>query len=393
MNRLASNDDDKKVRDWFVEETRLYGCFHKIDHMGNIFAIRPGQNNDLPPIAIGSHLDTQPTGGRYDGILGVLCGIEVLRILHENQVTTYAPFAIVNWTNEEGARFPPAMLASGVWAEEFTTDYGQSRSDHSGITLGEELSRIGYLGPEPCSYKSIPLLAHFECHIEQGTLLEEANLPVGAVKGVQCIGWYNIHVTGKESHCGSAPMNRRHDALLAAANIIVAVNKLAAEGEYFEKGSRATIAVINSEPQSINTIAGKVQMSLDVRCVTDEDLKGLETLISNSIDGVAERHGVDVEFKNIWTSPGIDFDNLMVQCVQDSAASIDCHKTLVSSVGHDSVYTSKRVPTAMLFTRCRDGVSHNPAEYTTPEDCAASAEVMLGAYLRYDDLVRDSHGA
>lgn len=186
---------------------------------------------------------------------GVLCGIEVLRVLHENDVSTYAPFAVVNWTNEEGARFPPAMLGSGVWGGEFTVDYALSRTDESGTTMGDELDRIGYTGSTPCAYETVPLLAHLECHIEQGTKLEESNLPVGVVRGVQTIGWYHITVSGRESHCGSTPMTRRRDALLTAARLIVAVNDIVLEKEHQDEGSKASVAVIHSSPQSVNTVS------------------------------------------------------------------------------------------------------------------------------------------
>lgn len=186
---------------------------------------------------------------------GVCCGIEVLRVLNDNNVLTYAPFAVVNWTNEEGARFPPAMLGSGVWAGEFTVDYALSRPDESGTTMGNELGRIGYAGSIPCAYESVPLLAHLECHIEQGTKLEQCNLPVGVVRGIQTIGWYHITLSGKESHCGSTPMAARHDALLTAARMIVAVNDIVLEREHQEEGSKATVAVIHSSPQSINTVS------------------------------------------------------------------------------------------------------------------------------------------
>ncbi|RDW57598.1 putative N-carbamoyl-L-amino acid hydrolase [Coleophoma cylindrospora] len=393
MNRLTANDDDRKVRDWFIATTKEYGCTHKIDAMGNIFAIRPGENNNLPPIAIGSHLDTQPTGGRYDGILGVVSGMEVMKVLHENNVTSYAPLAVINWTNEEGARFPPCMLGSGVWAGQFTTEYGHARVDAAGITLGNELERIGYIGTEACSFETNPILAHFEVHIEQGPILDQAELPAAVVGGVQSMRWYDMKVVGREAHTGSTPMDRRSDALLGAAKMIVEANRIATTGALADRGARATIAVINSSPQSINTISGDVQMNLDIRSPFDEDVLEIERQCREGFDKISTEHGLTLNFETIWVSPAVNFNETMKQCVRSSALEIGCHLQLTSGAGHDAVYTSKRVPTAMIFARSRDGVSHNPAEYTRPEDCAAAAQVLLGAYLRYDDLVRQEHAA
>ena len=336
--------------------------------MGNIFAIRPGENNDLPPIGLGSHLDTQPTGGKYDGILGVVSGMEVLKTIHANNITTYAPLAVINWTNEEGARFPPAMLSSGVWGGAFTTEYGHNRSDMDGITLKQELERIGFLGEIPCSYDANPLSAHFEVHIEQGPILDAAESAVGIVKGVQSIRWYNVDVVGREAHTGTTPMDRRSDALLGAAKMIVETNRFVTEGELAARGARATIAVINSGPQSINTIAGKVRMGLDIRAPADADVETVEALCRARFEEICKEHGLTMEFDCFWISPALHFDPIMVQCVRDSAKSIDCGMELVSGAGHDSVYTSLKVPTAMIFVRCRDGVSHNPAEYSRPEE-------------------------
>lgn len=369
MNRLAANDDDKKVRDWFIAETAKYGCHHKVDEMGNIFAIRPGQNNNLPPIGLGSHLDTQPTGGKYDGILGVISAIEVLKVLHQYKITTYAPVAVIDWTNEEGARFPPAMLCSGVWGGEFTVDWAHARADPEGRTLKEELQRIGYLGTVPCSYDANPLLAHFEVHIEQGPILDRAEQAAAVVKGVQSMRWYNVQITGREAHTGTTPMESRSDALLGAAKMIVATNKIVTEGAIFERGGRASIAVINSLPQSINTISGNVRLGLDIRAPADSDVKLIESLCKKQFQEICDEHGLKMEIDNFWVSPAVNFNPTMVQCVRESCNSVGCDSLeLVSGAGHDSVYTSSKVPTAMIFVRCHDGISHNPTEYSRPEE-------------------------
>ena len=341
--------------------------------MGNIFAVRPGLNNKLPPIALGSHLDTQPTGGKYDGILGVTCAIEVLRTVHAAKITTYAPLCVVNWTNEEGARFPPAMLCSGVWGGAFTEEYGQSRPDllNPSVTLGDELKRIGYLGETPSSYEANPLLAHFEVHIEQGPILEGVDLRVAPVLGVQSIRWYNVNVTGREAHTGTTPMDRRSDTLLGAAEMIVATNKAVTtdDAELAARGARATIAVVESKPQAINTIAGQVKLGLDVRSPDDADVELVDKRLRSAFDEIAKRHGLKYELDNFWVSPALKFDPTMVDCVRQSVKAMGSEgMEIVSGAGHDSVYTARKVPTAMIFVRCKDGVSHNPAEYSSPEE-------------------------
>lgn len=340
-------------------ETQKYGCTVTVDAMGNIFAVRPGENSSLPPIAMGSHLDTQPTGGRYDGILGVTAGMEVLKTLYTAGVTTYAPLAVVNWTNEEGARFPPAMLALGVWAGAFTTEYGLNRTDPDGVTLKDELARIGFLGTTPCSHVAQPLLAHFEVHIEQGSMLDAAEQAIAVVRGVQSIRWYHIDLVGREAHTGTTPMDRRSDTLLGAAKMIVATNEFVTTGALAVRQARATVAVVNSLPQSINTIAGRVRLSLDVRAPQDADVEAVEQLCRARFAAIGAEFGLDVSFDCFWVSPALHFDPVMVQCVRASAAAMGCHMELVSGAGNDSAYTSQQVPSAMVFARCRDGISHN----------------------------------
>ncbi|KPI40106.1 N-carbamoyl-L-amino acid hydrolase [Cyphellophora attinorum] len=331
MNRLSANDDDKRVRDWFVAETAKCGCVHKVDSMGNIFAIRPGQNNDLPPIGLGSHLDTQPTGGKYDGILGVLCAMEVLSTVHEARVTTYAPLAVVNWTNEEGARFPPAMLGSGVWAGQFTLEHGQTRQSVTGETMKQELERIGYLGSTPCSNTDNPLSAHFEVHIEQGTILDGAEQPVGIIRGAQSVRWYRLVVTGRAEHTGGTPMDKRSDSLLVAAQMIVNVNEVA-----LRRNFRATVSTARSDPVSMNTIAGKVELSLDLRAPTDQDMEELESELKQAFSSISAKHGTEFSMDIVWDSRATYFDEQMVDCVRQAAISQGCEHEMMSYIGHDS---------------------------------------------------------
>ncbi|TFK52801.1 putative N-carbamoyl-L-amino acid hydrolase [Heliocybe sulcata] len=390
MNRLSLNDDDRRVREWFVEQVNACGCTVKVDQMGNIFATRPGKNNSLPPIGMGSHLDTQPAGGKYDGIVGVLSALEALRTIHDNQLETYAPIAVVNWTNEEGARFPPAMLASGVWGGAFSLEHGHSRSDASGKTVKSELERIGFLGDTECSYEADPLSAHFEVHIEQGPALEAEDLRVGVVTGVQSMNWYNVVLRGREQHCGTTPMNMRADTLLCAAKMIQSINAQALS----LPGSLASVAVINSTPQSINTLAGRVQFNIDARASSNELLAQLEERLEAACREIAGNDGVKIEvWDRIWRCPKTAFDETAVEMVRRSAREVESgkFKEMISGAGHDSVYTARKVPTAMIFIRCKDGISHNPVEYSSQEDIQAGANVLLGAVLRYDEFLKNNH--
>jgi len=228
------------------------------------------------------------------------------------------------------------MLGSGVWAEQFTTEYGHTRVDSVGITLGDELKRIGYVGPETASFKTNPLLAHFEVHIEQGPILDKAEMPAGVVRGVQSMKWYNLKVIGREAHTGSTPMDRRSDALLGAVKMIVEANRIATTGDLAKRGARATIAVINASPQSINTISGDVQMNLDLRSPHDQDVEEIEKLCKENFLKICEEHGLSLTFDAIWNSPAVNFNETMKQCVSSSALEVGCTMELTSGAGHDS---------------------------------------------------------
>ncbi|KAL5508550.1 hypothetical protein ACEPAH_6169 [Sanghuangporus vaninii] len=382
MNRLTLNDDDKKVREWFVEQVKKYGCSVKVDEVGNIFAIRLGKNESLPPIGMGSHLDTQPAGGKYDGIVGVHCALEVLKTLHENNVETYAPVAVIDWTNEEGARFPPAMLCSGVWAGKFSKEYAYDRVDLKGKKFGDELERIGFKGDTPASYEMNKLSAHYEVHIEQGPILETEDKPIGVVTGVQAISWFNVELRGREQHCGTTPMDKRADTLLTAAKMIVAINSIALR----TPGGFASVAVINSSPQSINTLASSVQFNIDVRAKDDETLASLESELEKACWEIADDASVEMRvWERFWNARRTVFDERCVGFVREAVQEAGLGwREIQSGAGHDSVYTASRVPTSMIFVRCKDGISHNPAEYASPEDIAAGATVLLGAVLRHD---------
>ena len=404
MDRLALNDDDKQIRDWFIAEAKAIGCATRIDQMGNLFAVRPGTNRDTPPIMMGSHLDTQPTGGRYDGILGVNAGLEVLRVLHENNVETTSPIGVVNWTNEEGARFPMMAVASGVWAGavplETAWDLAEVSASEDGKkrTMREELTRIGYLGEMPASFEFNPFAAHFELHIEQGPILEDEQRKIGIVKGVQAFKWFNITVSGRDTHAGTTPFNARMDSMLCAAKLIVASNKIAKDSN-----GLATTGILNALPGSINTMAHTVTFTLDIRHVDDSKLASIEADCRTEFARIATQDsekGCKVSWELLVDSPAVVFHDDCIACVSASAAEAvkDLPVTaadgkmcipMISGAGHDSCYTNRRCPTSMIFTPTKDGVSHNPREFCSDEDCAVGAQALLGAVLRYDTMLKE----
>ncbi|OTB00880.1 hypothetical protein M426DRAFT_26111 [Hypoxylon sp. CI-4A] len=399
MSRLALSDSDKQARDWFVETTKGLGCNATVDAMGNIFAVRPGRREG-PATFAGSHLDTQPSGGRYDGILGIQAGIEMLRVLQDHQIETEFPVGVVNWTNEEGARFPLSMSSSGVWAEEIPLDRAHNLQEvGSGTaTMKSELERIGYLGSTPASYRSVPMAAHFELHIEQGPILETEKQKVGVVKGVQAYKWFTVNIQGRDAHTGTTPLNSRADAMLLAARLITHSHRLATA-----HSALASTGILTLNPGSTNTIPGQVSFTLDVRAPADAIVEAMEVDLKrdfaalaagNDIDGLLARstpgRPLGVEWKTDFVSPATIFHPDCIAAVRASAEAVTGSASLVrdmsSGAGHDSVYANRRCPTSMIFVPSKNGVSHNPEEYTSPEDCALGAEVLLQSVLRYDRL-------
>lgn len=389
--RLTLSDLDKQVRDWFIVETKKLGCTVKVDEVGNIFAIYPGKDNSVPPTAIGSHLDTQPTGGRYDGILGVLSGLEVLRTLKENNYVPNYPIAVINWTNEEGARFPMSIMASSVWSEQIPKKvvYNlESVTDNPPVTVEHELKRIGYMGETKASYKENPIAAHFEIHIEQGPILENEEKEIGIVTGVQAYAWYKVKVNGKASHTGTTPFAARSDALLAASKMVVKGNEIATKHQ-----GLFSVGVFNLNPGVVNVIPGDVSFTVDARHVKDDVLSQIIDDVKTEFDAIAKSSGrtIQVEFEHIYTSNAVLFHPDCIKCVTESAKELFGNKvrTIVSGAGHDSCATNSRVPTSMIFIPSRDGISHNPEEYSTPQQVANGFEVLLNAVLKYD-LLRKS---
>jgi N-carbamoyl-L-amino-acid hydrolase len=375
--RLALTDEDRAGRDLFVGWCREIGCGIEIDDMGNIFARREGRNPDLPPVVAGSHLDTQPHGGKFDGIYGVLAALEVLRSLHDHGITTEAPLEAVVWTNEEGSRFAPAMIASGVYAGLFDKEYAWARSDSDGNTIGDELRRIGYLGEAACGEH--PIGALFEAHIEQGPILEAERNQVGVVVGGQGQRWYDLTLRGQDSHAGSTPMPGRRDALVAAAEVVSAVQALALE---YAPGAVATVGEMDVRPNSRNTIPGEVFLTVDIRNPEDETLAAMAADLDSRVAEIAARHGVECALLEIWEKPPVKFAPECIDAVESAARRLGySHQRIVSGAGHDACQVCLVAPTSMIFVPCAGGLSHNEAESAEPEDLEAGCNVLLHAML------------
>ena len=375
--RLALTDVDKLGRDLFVRWCEDAGCSVSYDAMGNIFARRPGRDNSLPPIMTGSHLDSQPTGGKFDGAYGVLAGLEVIRTLNDLDYQTEAPLEVVAWTNEEGSRFAPAMVGSGVFAQVFDLDYGLSRADQDGNTLGQELQRIGYAGSEQPGQH--PVGAYFEAHIEQGPILEAAGKTIGVVQGAQGQRWYEVTVTGQEAHAGPTPMLVRRDALVGAARMVEAVNRIGLE---HQPNACATCGMLNVMPNSRNVIPGQVWFTVDFRHPDDAILAAMDQALRQELAQIAEAARLELALEQIWHSPATPFDESCVAAVRKGTEQAGyAHMDIISGAGHDAVYMAKIAPAAMIFVPCENGISHNEIENATPQDIAAGCNVLLHAML------------
>jgi len=376
--RLALTDEDKQGRDLFINWCKDIGCTIEIDDMGNIFARRAGRNNELPPIVAGSHLDTQPHGGKFDGIYGVLAALEAVRSMHDANIKTEAPVEIVVWTNEEGSRFAPAMIASGVYAGLFEKEYAWSRQDSDGKTLGEELERIGYKGEQACG--SHPIGALLEAHIEQGPILEANQNQIGIVQGGQGQKWYDVTIKGQDSHAGSTPMPGRRDALVAAADMIGKLQKLALD---FAPHAVSTVGEMSVMPNSRNTIPGEVLFSVDIRNPDVEVLAQMDGAFRTMSEKCAQQHAVEIVIDEIWDKPPVKFDQNCIDAVAASAAEHGySHQPIVSGAGHDACQVCLVAPTSMIFVPCAGGLSHNEQESAEPADLEAGCNVLLGAILR-----------
>ena len=375
--RLALTDLDKQSRDLFIEWCEAVGCSIKVDKMGNIFARRPGRDNELAPVITGSHLDSQPTGGRFDGVYGVLSGLEVLRTLNDLGYETERPIEVAVWTNEEGSRFAPAMVASGVFGGVYDLEYGLSRPDQDGKTMGEELERIGYAGAEEVGGRDVH--AYFEAHIEQGPILEDEELTIGVVTDAQGQRWYEATLTGVESHAGPTPMPVRKDALLGAARIVDLVNRIGLDNAPV---ACATVGMMNVYPNSRNVIPGQVFMTIDFRHPDDDVLAGMDAAFREGVQSIVDGIGLELEIEQIFYYAPIHFDEDCVSAVREGATNCNYSmREMVSGAGHDACYVSMVAPTSMIFIPCVDGISHNEVEDAKPEWVTAGCDVLLHAIL------------
>ncbi|HEV3430851.1 MAG TPA: Zn-dependent hydrolase [Paraburkholderia sp.] len=375
--RLALTELDRQGRDLFVQWAREAGCTIRVDRMGNIFARRAGTNPDAAPVLTGSHADTQPTGGRYDGIYGVLGGLEVVRALNDAGIETGHPVEVVIWTNEEGSRFAPAMIASGVYAGVYPLEYGLSRTDASGTTIGEALAHIGYAGDEPVG--GTPIHAAYELHIEQGAILERSGKTIGVVTAGQGQRWYEIELEGVDAHAGTTPMDLRRDALVGAARMIAFVEAL---GRSYAPHGRATVGMIEARPNSRNTVPGRCFFTVEFRHPESEVLAQMDAQLRAELARVAQDAQLGHKIEQIFNYAPVPFAPECIEAVRRAADDLGLpNAEIVSGAGHDACYLARVAPTGMIFIPCVDGLSHNEGEAITPEWAEAGANVLLHAML------------
>ena len=378
VQRLTLSDEDKKARDLFVKWLKELDLKITIDEMGNIFGRQPGRNDNLAPVMSGSHIDSQPKGGRFDGILGVMGALEVMRTLHENKVKTERPFVIVDWTNEEGSRFAPAMVASGVWAGALKRDWVYDRTDINGKRFEDELIRIGYKGTVAC--KKFPVHCYYEYHIEQGPILEREGKKIGAPKGILCLHWYDVYLEGEANQVGPTPMEGRHDALCAAAEMILKVNALPGR---MGGNLVATVGEIQNYPNSRNIIPDKVHFTVDIRSWDDDHALKAWEMVRKDFEDIAARRGCPIKIEETWRVEHSPFDEKLVERILKAADTLGYSSLyMVSGAGHDASYMNQVCPTAMIFVPSIGGRSHVEVENTTWEDCEAGANVLLQVVLQ-----------
>ena len=377
VSRLALTDEDKRARDLFIAQVKAAGCLVRIDRMGNIIARRPGRRDDLDPVLIGSHGDSQPGGGRYDGIYGVLGGLEVLHTLNDHGVELARPLDLVMWTNEEGSRFAPAMIGSAVFSGASTLDYGLSRPSADGKTLGDELQRIGYAGTDDMAGYRIH--AAFELHIEQGPILEKAGNTIGVVTAAQGQRWYEISLSGVASHAGTTPMDTRQDALLGLARLVEEVNRI---GLVESPHGRATVGMVRIGPNSRNVIPGEAWLAVEFRHPSEDVLVRMDSRLRETTSEIAAGLQLDSALQQIFAYPSVPFDHRCITAVRQAAQSLGySHQDIISGAGHDACNLAKIAPTSMIFVPCIGGLSHNEAENITDDWAEAGANVLLHAAL------------
>ncbi len=375
--RLTLTDLDKQGRDLVTRWAREAGMSVTIDKIGNGFMRRPGRNNSLPPIMTGSHIDTQPTGGKFDGNYGVLAGIEVVRTLNDLGIETEAPIEVAFWTNEEGSRFVPVMMGSGVFAKAFTLEHAYAARDTEGKSVGEELARIGYIGSEEPGQH--PIGAYFETHIEQGPVLEDNDITIGVVQGVLGIRWFDCTVTGMEAHAGPTPMALRKDAMQVAAPIM---QEVVATALRHAPHGRGTVGMVHVHPNSRNVIPGRVKFSIDLRNSTDAVVDQMADEVKAFAARLSQQSGLDVKIELVSSYSAIGFHADCIDAVARAAQQLGySNMPVVSGAGHDAVYMAKLAPSGMIFIPCKDGISHNEIEDAKAEHITAGCNVLLHAML------------
>lgn len=384
--RLALTDLDRQGRDLVIGWAKEAGMTVTIDKIGNGFLRRPGKNNDLPPIVTGSHIDTQPTGGKFDGNYGVLAGLEVVRTLDDHGIQTEAPIEVAFWTNEEGSRFVPVMMGSGVFAKAFSLEHAYAATDAEGHSVQAELERIGYVGDEEPGKH--PIGAYFETHIEQGPVLEDNDVVIGVVPGVLGIRWYDCTVTGMEAHAGPTPMALRKDAMQVAAKLIQEVVAIAYRHEPHGRGTVGNVLV---HPNSRNVIPGEVKFSVDLRNSTNELVDDMDADLRNVIANVQRESGLPIELEVVSEYAATPFHEECVTAVEHAAQRLGySNMRVVSGAGHDAIYMARLAPAGMIFIPCKDGISHNEIEDAKPEHITAGCNVLLHAMLERAGVVQEA---
>ena len=377
VRRLALSEVDKAGRDRFRADCEALGLTVRVDAIGNMFARREGRDPTRKPVLFGSHLDSQPSGGKFDGALGVLAGLEVMRSLNDLGLVTEAPVELVNWTDEEGSRFGHSLLGSGVWAGVLPLAKAYDLPDTAGITAGAALDAIGYRGSEPAAV--FPADSYFELHIEQGPILEREGKQIGIVTGAQSQVWYDAVTTGQDAHAGTTPPSARRDALVCAARIIDRVDYLMRR--YGENG-RGTVGQLLVSPNSRNVIPGEVRFSVEFRHPEDLVVDDLDATFEREAQAIARAMGVTFQLTKVLRNPAQPFDPACLDLVRQGAARAGYStREIVSGAGHDAVYVARHIPTAMIFTPCKDGLSHNELESIEPTEAEAGCQVLFEAVL------------
>jgi N-carbamoyl-L-amino-acid hydrolase len=376
VRRLTLTDADRRGRDQFVAWCREAGLSVEVDGIGNIFGRRPGSEPDALPVTVGSHLDSQPSGGKFDGAYGVMAGLEIVRTLNDAGVRTHAPLEVVSWTNEEGSRFVPTLMGSGVYAGIHSLEEILNQKDVDGTSVRDALSQIGYAGKA----KPHKLGAYFEAHIEQGPVLEETQTTIGVVQGALGQRWYDVAIAGQDAHAGPTPMDTRRDALLAASRLVLEVNRIA---NTFPDYARGTVGFMQVMPNSRNVVPGEVRMTVDLRNAKDATLSSMVEELKKKALLIGKETRTEIALKEVVYFPPSEFARDLVASVREGSKACGySHRDIVSGAAHDAVYMARIAPTAMVFVPCEGGISHNEIENARPEDIAAGCNVLLHAVLR-----------